>query len=81
VAALPPHQALARDGRRGHGPYGPLYPTRDRATGREILALPNGFAYTTFGYIGARMSDGNVMPLALDGMAASRIRATASSFG
>lgn len=62
--------ALARPNRSGVSPYGPVRAVRDRATGRDILALPRGFTYTTFGYIGSRMSDGNVTPLALDGMAA-----------
>jgi uncharacterized protein len=70
VETLMNRSALAKGGREGGSGYGPLYPTSDRATGREILALPKGFSYTTFGYIGSRMSDGNVTPLALDGMAA-----------
>ena len=37
-----------------------------------MLALPAGFSYVTFGHIGSRMSDGNLTPLALDGMAAFR---------
>jgi secreted PhoX family phosphatase len=70
VETLMNRQALAKKGRKGDSPYGPLYPSADRATGREILALPKAFAYTTFGYIGSTMSDGNITPLALDGMAA-----------
>ena len=45
-------------------------PDRRPRTGRMMLALPRGFSYTTFGVIGATMSDGNITPLALDGMAA-----------
>ena len=70
AAALMSRQALAKPRRRARSDYGPLRPVRDKATGREILALPKGFQYTTFGYIGSRMSDGNLTPLALDGMAA-----------
>jgi uncharacterized protein len=70
VETLANRQALAKPKRGSSSPYGPLYPARDKATGREILALPRGFQYTTFGYIGSTMSDGNVTPLALDGMAA-----------
>jgi hypothetical protein len=44
VETLLNRQALARNGRWGSSDYGPLYPTADRATGREILALPKGFA-------------------------------------
>ena len=54
---------------RGHE-YGVLHRVADLRTGRELLALPKGFSYTTFGVIGATMSDGNITPLALDGMAA-----------
>jgi secreted PhoX family phosphatase len=49
--------------------YGPPQPTPDQR-GRLVLALPAGFSYVTFGDIGSPMSDGNVTPLALDGMAA-----------
>ena len=70
VETLMNRQALAKHSRGGRNPYGSLRPTRDRTTGREILALPPGFEYVTFGYIGSTMSDGNLTPLALDGMAA-----------
>lgn len=53
---------------RGDG-YGELRRKRDQR-GREVLALPRGFSYVTFGAIGSRMSDGDRTPLALDGMAA-----------
>jgi uncharacterized protein len=49
--------------------YGPPQPMPDQR-GIGVLALPAGFSYVTFGYIGSTMSDGNVTPLALDGMAA-----------
>jgi secreted PhoX family phosphatase len=49
--------------------YGPLAPVADQR-GMEILALPAGFSYVTFGHIGSVMTDGNPTPLALDGMAA-----------
>ncbi len=69
VQTLTARDALARK-LEGKSPYGPVRPMRDRTTGREILALPNGFKYATFGAIGSTMSDGNPTPLALDGMAA-----------
>ncbi|MBA2296846.1 MAG: DUF839 domain-containing protein, partial [Actinobacteria bacterium] len=47
--------------------YGTPVRTRDQL-GREILALPPGFRYVTFGDIGAPMSDGNPTGIALDGM-------------
>jgi secreted PhoX family phosphatase len=49
--------------------YGPLERMADQR-GVEVLALPAGFSYVTFGRIGDTMSDGNSTPLALDGMAA-----------
>jgi secreted PhoX family phosphatase len=69
VEALTARSALARHKRGTRSPYGSLHRVRDRATGRDILALPRGFTYTTFGAIGSRMTDGNITPLALDGMA------------
>jgi secreted PhoX family phosphatase len=63
---------VARDAfaRRGHTePYGPLQRVPDQR-GVEVLALPAGFSYVTFGHIGSTMSDGNPTPLALDGMSA-----------
>jgi secreted PhoX family phosphatase len=67
------HDALARQhGRRPHGDgYGPLARVPDQR-GVDVLALPEGFSYVTFGFIGSQMSDGNTTPLALDGMAAFR---------
>lgn len=55
----------------GVEPYGPLARRPDQR-GVEVLALPAGFSYVTFGHIGTTMSDGNPTPLALDGMAAFR---------
>jgi len=67
------HDALARrHGGRPHGDgYGPLARVPDQR-GVEVLALPEGFSYVTFGFIGSQMSDGNTTPLALDGMSAFR---------
>ena len=50
-------------------PYGPLRRVADQR-GVEVLALPVGFSYVTFGHIGTTMSDGNPTPLGLDGMGA-----------
>jgi len=52
---------------RGSHPYGPLRRVPDQR-GIEVLALPPGFSYVTFGHSGSTMSDGNPTPLALDGM-------------
>jgi secreted PhoX family phosphatase len=65
--------ALADPRHTGAEPYGPLSPVADQR-GIEVLALPAGFSYVTFGHIGTTMSDGNPTPLALDGMGAFRGR-------
>jgi secreted PhoX family phosphatase len=70
---LSARQAQATNGKAraaiaGEG-YGPVESMADQR-GQEVLALPAGFSYVTFGHIGAPMSDGNRTPLALDGMAA-----------
>ena len=68
---LAARSALADRGHHhGHG-YGEVSPMTDQH-GRYIFALPAGFSYVTFGDIGSTMTDGNLTPLALDGMAAFR---------
>jgi uncharacterized protein len=69
VERLMARSALAAKRRDTASGYGPLQRMKDQR-GVEVLALPAGFSYVTFGYIGSRMSDGNTTPLALDGMAA-----------
>lgn len=53
--------------------YGPLYPTRDQTTGLELLRLPRGFEYVSFGWTNDPMSDGSRTPGSHDGMAAFRV--------
>jgi hypothetical protein len=53
-----------------HGGYGPLFPTRDQTTGLELLLLPKGFEYISFGWTNDVMSDGVPTPGAHDGMGA-----------
>lgn len=68
-------------GRRAGGPaarpfsadYGPLFPTRDQTTGLELLNLPTGFEYLTFGWTNDAMDDGTLTPGSHDGMGAFRI--------
>jgi len=78
LQTLTAHTAYAKecksDGRgRGKGPkgkgYGELKPVPDQ-NGALILALPEGFHYTTFGKIGDMMSDGYITPRNHDGMTA-----------
>ncbi|MFC5750776.1 alkaline phosphatase PhoX [Actinomadura rugatobispora] len=78
VAAIAPLEALgartagaAPMGKQPSSPdYGPLYPVKDHTTGLELLALPKGFEYLTYGWTGDVMSDGTPTPSSHDGMAA-----------
>ncbi len=47
----------------------PLSPVTDDATGLNLLKLPEGFSYTTFGWTGDQMNDGTYTPDRHDGMA------------
>jgi hypothetical protein len=75
VAAVPALQGLhilGANGRvsaaKGNGGYGPLFPTPDLRDGVERIALPEGFQYRSFSWSGEIMSDGNLVPIAMDGM-------------
>lgn len=78
LAALGPLEALgartagaAPMAKRTSSPdYGPLYPVKDHTTGLELLALPKGFEYLSYGWTGDAMSDGTPTPSSHDGMAA-----------
>lgn len=48
--------------------YGPLSPATDATTGQQLLSLPAGFRYRTFGAEGSTMSDGFITPSSHDGM-------------
>jgi secreted PhoX family phosphatase len=77
LSAFTAHSARATErGHDGHhgsifegyrSEYGALKPVPDQ-NGDLILALPSGFRYVTFSKIGSRMSDGNIVPRAHDGM-------------
>ena len=74
---LTPFDALAagaapKAGKVGTGGYGPLSPVRDQATGLELLKLPRGFEYISFGWTGDPMDDGRPTPSSHDGMASFR---------
>ena len=49
--------------------YGPLSMKTCKATGLELLALPDGFEYTSFGWTGQIQSDQTPTPTDHDGMA------------
>ncbi|HEY3143081.1 MAG TPA: alkaline phosphatase PhoX [Acidimicrobiales bacterium] len=59
---------------RARGPHPTLAPVKDRATGLELINLPQGFEYTTFGWTTDPMDDGIATPSAHDGTAAFRER-------
>lgn len=48
---------------------GPLVEVADETTGLNLLKLPEGFRYRTFGWTRDKMKDGTVTPGAHDGMA------------
>lgn len=54
--------------------YGTLSPVVDRTTGLELLKLPRGFEYMSFGWTGDPMTDGSPTPAVHDGMAAFNVR-------
>jgi secreted PhoX family phosphatase len=56
------------------GPYGRVRPARDRATGLELLHVPPGFEYTSFGWTGDPLDDGSPTPPRHDGMAVVEAR-------
>jgi secreted PhoX family phosphatase len=49
--------------------YGPLKPVKDHRTDLELLALPKGFEYWSYGEVGSLMSDGRPTPPSHDGTA------------
>lgn len=53
----------------GRPVYGPLRAVKDETTGLELLRLPEGFRYRSFGWTGDAMSDGGTTPGVHDGMA------------
>lgn len=54
--------------------YGPLRPARDSTTGLDLLALPEGFSYSSFGWAGEPMSNGESTPASHDGMGVVGVR-------
>lgn len=74
ISALTAHSVRASNRASGPAhataadtPYGALKRARDQ-NGVEVLALPDGFEYVTFGKSGQVMSDGFVTPRNHDGM-------------
>lgn len=50
------------------GPYGPLRPVADLATGLPLLMLPEGFEYRSYSWTGDPMANGEPTPDIHDGM-------------
>ena len=48
--------------------YGPLLPATDKTTGMQLLKLPEGFEYMSYGWAGEIMDDGLPTPPLHDGM-------------
>jgi len=48
--------------------YGELAPVADESTGLELLRLPAGFRYRSYGWAGEPLADGRPTPAAHDGM-------------
>ena len=71
--AMPMHLLGARNAHAVQLPfspdYGPLFDTPDMATGFNLLRLPQGFKYVSFGWTGDVMADGVATPGNHDGMA------------
>ena len=64
---LAARQAQAQVG-IGASPYGPLFPTRDLATGLDLLQLPRGFKYRSMSWSGDMMANGQPVHPGHDGM-------------
>src|SRR5262245_37493556 len=70
VAALHARRAAAA-GRTSdfvEGPYGPLRPATDLATGLPLILLPEGFQYRSYSWSGDAMTNGEPAPDLHDGM-------------
>lgn len=63
LLARPAHAAGSSGG------FGPLSPVADETTGLELLKLPEGYRYISYGWTGDAMADGNPTPALHDGMA------------
>mgnify|MGYP001425990345 CR=1 FL=1 len=65
--------ATGRSNRARRSDYGELLPARDQTTGLELLKLPRGFEYLSFGWTNDLMADGRPTPSTHDGMAAFEV--------
>lgn len=70
IHALQASAVAARSGATAVRPSGPISPKPDLRDGQTRLALPDGWAYRSFGATGDMMADGVATPGRQDGMAA-----------
>lgn len=56
--------------------YGPLQPTPDETTGKNLLKLPAGFRYRSMGWTGSALADGKPTPPKHDGMGIVAVNGT-----
>ncbi len=76
LGALAAIRSVAQERRKPAGPfppwgdYGAIAPVPDASTGLELLELPDGFHYTSFGWQGDPMVGGLPTPPNADGMGA-----------
>ncbi len=79
TVAAPFHALLGRSAlggpSEGTSGYGRLSPVRDENTGLELLQLPQGFRYLSYGWTGDPLEDGVPTPGKHDGMAVIASRA------
>jgi secreted PhoX family phosphatase len=74
LQALSVRSAQAADPASIVGPYGPIRPVADHATGLPLLQLPEGFHYKSFSWTGDPMGNGQPVPGSHDGMAVVAVR-------
>jgi uncharacterized protein len=60
--------AAGRSSQIVEGPYGPLRPAADLATGLPLILLPEGFQYRSYSWAGDAMTNGDPTPDLHDGM-------------
>lgn len=60
---------LARGSANTMSPYGAVRNVKDHTSGLELLKLPGGFSYQSYGWTGDLMDDGTPTPSRHDGMA------------
>ena len=73
LGLCPVGRALANTGIGPHPGFGPLRPVKDLNTGLPLLQLPEGFSYTSLGWVGETLEGGVACPRNHDGMGVVRV--------